>query len=233
MTNNRPQIWAIVVAISVILGIIGSCITIYEFPTFFRSNQSTGTTQNSTNTPIQVEPASCSTPCSVYQENGSDNWNGWLGSADWHIDNGQLKNDGSGDPDHWIKAPYQPGNINDYVVEAEIKVVSGCWTFGIVFRATSQGNYAAGIYCQSNVDYAAIWVWNGPGSYTLLKYQEFDAGTNIHPYRVEVTGSNIKLSIDGNNQAEVTDSQFTSGGQVGIFCDNMQIALTSFNVLTM
>jgi hypothetical protein len=142
-SNNRwskAQVWSIVVVMGVILGIIGSCITIYEFPSFFRDGQSLGTTSSSTapsstssgpsqasksptgsgNTPTQTQQTSPSTPtlnpCSSKSDAGTV-----LYKADWSKDaNGWV---GAGD---WttvngalvtagngtppIFAPYHPGD---------------------------------------------------------------------------------------------------------------------------
>src|SRR5713226_4108161 len=41
---TKVQIWSIIVVLSVIFGLIGSCITIYEFPSFIRSEVSSSST---------------------------------------------------------------------------------------------------------------------------------------------------------------------------------------------
>jgi TIR domain-containing protein/3-keto-disaccharide hydrolase len=69
--QSKSQLWAIIVAVGIILGIIASAITIYEFPSFFRSNQSPGTTQSSptftsaTSTVISTVAASPSSTVTV------------------------------------------------------------------------------------------------------------------------------------------------------------------------
>lgn len=192
------------------------------------------------NTPTQITsiptPQTCSKLCTLYNENGSDNWKGWALNANWNALDGKLLSGANGQPDQWVRAPYQLGNMSDYVVEAEIQVVSGCWTFGIIVRSAQQGNYAVGIYCQPGGPYAVIWAWNGsPGnySYNILKYSTFDPGTSTHLFETEVSGNDIRLLIDGSLEVEANDNQFTSGGEVGIWSNNEQIAVTSFKITTL
>lgn len=217
--------------VSIVLVIIMAVYTISVGAGTHTQSNSSNTNQVDTSTP-QVDTSV------LYQEDGSDNWNGWNGSSDWHTDQNLLRNDGSGHPGTWIIAPYQPGseNINDYAVQANIEVENGCWTFGIIVRADpnqQQNNYAAGIKCETDthVNHAVIWSWGGEGDYNILQYNSFEPGTTFNTYRVEVKGNDIKLLINGSLIVETADNQYSSGGQVGIWADNIQIAISSFKVI--
>src|SRR5689334_10044113 len=61
----------------------------------------------------------------LYQADWSNGMDGWSGSGGWKTVGGMLVNDGTNDdPSLWIPAPYEPGSITDYAIEAEIQLVS-------------------------------------------------------------------------------------------------------------
>ena len=66
--------------------------------------------------------------------------NGWAGTKDWKTVSGMLVNDGT-EGTGVITAPYRPGDIADYAVEAEIQVLK----VGHGFWITVRGGYRAGV----------------------------------------------------------------------------------------
>jgi hypothetical protein len=163
----------------------------------------------------------------LYQADWSAGLNGWFGSQDWKTLNGMLINDGAHDGIGLsITAPYSP-NTADYAIEAEIQVVRplGCSSFGIVARADKkETGYQAGInYCE----------FHGAAFYSMpeLGFKEFDPGTKWHTYRLEVKGNTIKFFIDEAPVMETSDNRYLSGGQVGLWNDNVQLNVRSFKVM--
>lgn len=163
----------------------------------------------------------------LYQADWSTGLNGWFGSQDWKTLDGMLINDGTHNGIGLsITAPYTP-NTDDYAVEAEIQVIRpiGCSSFGIVARADrKETGYQTGInYCE----------FHGAAFYYMpeLGYKEFEPGTDWHTYRLEVKGNTIKFLIDGALVLKTSDNRYLSGGQVGLWNDEVQLNVRSFKVM--
>lgn len=190
----------------------------------------------------------------LYQEPGTDNWQGWTGSPDWKTLNSQLLNGGTNTDQisstgqtnpKIILAPYTVTGTANYAVEAQIKVqrdnidtgssYSDCG-FGIIVRIDSTSSQQTG--------YIA-WIKDQGGNYlprvhtanieqasdgTQLAQATFDPGTNVHTYRVEVNGNDIKLLIDGAQKLHIQDNQFITGGNIGFLSIGTQISITSLKV---
>jgi hypothetical protein len=166
-------------------------------------------------------------------------WSG--GSSDWKLLNGRLLNDGSLDNDGGDGptkvAPCQLGNITNYAVETKIQVTEalfGWSTFGITVRGTpSSGGWhgyaaciAAGYSCGDGASLGAV---NGNNFASV----SFSAGTDVHTYRVEVKDNVINFLIDGGLVVTLTDNEFLTGSQVGLWCRNMQLEVFSFQVFAL
>lgn len=164
----------------------------------------------------------------LYQADWSGGLNGWFGSQDWKTVDGMLVSDGTnGSVRLSITAPAALNTIDDYAVEAEIQVVRalGCSSFGVVARIDGKGGgYQAGInYCEFKG--AAFW------QMLDLGYKEFQPGSGWHTYRLEVQGNNLKFLIDEALALETSDNRYLSGGQVGLWSDEVQLNIRSFKVI--
>ena len=158
-----------------------------------------------------------------------------------------LVNDGTNEfqtsKSSWIAAPYNPKDIADYAVEAEIQWVRDAGTvigFGIVVRSEDQGRYWVGYSpypCPNGRcdRYALIGAgdhfYSAVSGTNLIAKTNFEPGTGWHSYRVEVQGTSIRLLVDGALLLETTDSRYLSGGQVGLWSSGTQINVRSFKVI--
>ncbi len=178
------------------------------------------------------------------QSGSADNWRGWHLGSGWKRLGGVLLNDGSnggynGGPTLVAPASCQPKTM-DYAVEAKIQVVtfSCCYSgFGINVRGVPSSSHEPGYSTyidapndnQSNDSGANISVVGGD----VLKGASFSPGTNLHTYRAEVKGNTITFLIDGTAILSVVDNRYISAGEVGLWCANAQIELSSFEVVTL
>ena len=171
------------------------------------------------------------------QSSSTDNWTVWHLRSGWKLLNGVLLNDGSnggynGRPTLIAPASCQPKTA-DYAVEAKIQVVqsgdnySG---FGINVRgipsSTDEPGYSTYID-PSSTGGAEISVVGGD----VIKSAPFNPGTGFHVYRAEVKGNSITFLIDGSMVLSVVDNRFISAGEVGLWCANAQIELSSFKLV--
>ncbi len=194
---------------------------------------------------------------SLYQANWSGGLNGWSGSSDWKTVNGMLINDGTARTHETngttlpIFAPYRPHSAN-YAVEAEMQFVSmgdqgseDCKNpvIAIAVRANNQDGYLGGMDfplggCVGG-NMAAIWNMNDIITHSryptgaALVSQNFSPGTDYHVYRIEARGNNIRLLIDGNVIATLTDNRYLSPGQIGLLADAVQVNIRSFKVIAL
>jgi hypothetical protein len=180
------------------------------------------------------QPSSTSPAVVVCSSGSTDSWQGWHLANGWKQLNNELLNDGTngnynGRATLVAPASCQPKTM-DYAVEATIQVVSfgaNYSGFGINIRSGSSQTDPAGYstYIDS-ADGANISVVGGDS----LNNASFNPGTSTHVYRAEVKGNTITFFIDGKNVLSVVDNRFISTGQVGLWCANAQIELSSFKV---
>ncbi len=196
----------------------------------------TSTVDTSAATPTAAPTQALQTgvlPCNV-------NINTWTdGSADWKVLNGVLLNDGSKGWDHnngpTIVAPCQLGTTANYAVETRIQVVNPQYNpcFGITVRGNPSSNgwqgYKAGVGDCGSLGTARI---SGPDYFydSQIKNASFDPGKSPHTYRVEVKDNTIKFFIDSGLILNMTDNRYLSGSEVGLWCQNVQLTVSSFTV---
>ena len=161
-----------------------------------------------------------------------------------------LVNDGT-EFSRYITVPFDPGPIENYAVEAEIQFTglegrphSNCFDapiFGIAVRAEQDmAGYFGGVYV-GNIG-SCMW----PNIASILYLQDalddqragiadrqFTPGDSWHTYRIEVSGNQITLLIDGAKVVDVTDNRFLSGGGVGLYTNAVQIDIRSFKMIAL
>ena len=173
----------------------------------------------------------------VCQSSSTDSWKGWSLKSGWKQLNNMLLNDGTnggynGRPTLVAPASCQPKTM-DYAVEARIQVVNfgdNYSGFGINVRgipsSTDQTGYSIYIDATSGAEIAVV-------QGDVLKNAPFNPGTNFHVYRAEVKGNTITFLIDGTAVASVVDNRFISAGEVGLWCANAQIEMSSFKIVAL
>lgn len=136
----------------------------------------------------------------------------------------------------------EPDAHAHYAVEAEMQVSQipgGGMGFGLVARAGPDGAYRAG-YRQGNdlsgnqrlyvSDYHNDYSF-GPG--VNADVQGYSDVAEWHTYRIETDGTSVRLLLDGRLVAEITDTQFREGGQVGLWAIGSQLSVRSFKVISL
>ena len=63
-----------------------------------------------------------------------------------------------------------------------------------------------------------------------LRKTPFDPGKGKHIYRFEAKGNVLRFFIDGGNVLEVTDNRYLTGSQLGLWCYQTQLSVTSFKI---
>jgi hypothetical protein len=176
----------------------------------------------------------------VLYRTGKTGFKKWPLSAEWKYLNGMLVNDGSGNTStSWIRAPYSPGALSNYAVEADIQLIRDDeGAFGIVVRASGEGDgYWVGV---QRSDWttprltASVNIGKAPElSGSDVAMTSFDPGSDWHTYRVEVEGNTIRMLVDGGLVVEAIDNRFLNGGDVGLFSYYRQINIRDFKIIAM
>jgi len=163
----------------------------------------------------------------------------WVGPPDWKVLNGVLLNDGTGEYSGFkpIYAPFEPGALADYTVEAEIRVTRGeASSFGVIVRADGQGGgYAAGTGTgwdqTSGINDLTGWWGTSDLSERLIAGKPYKPDSSWHTYAVEAKGNVIRLKVDGGILAAVSDNKYLAGGQIGLWSNGYQLEVRAFRVL--
>ena len=179
----------------------------------------------------------------LYTANWSTGMDGWSGGTEWKASQNMLLSDGSnccGGPESIVVAPYQPGNIADYQVQARIQFIQAdtlCngYSFGVMLRMdASENGYEGAVNlangaCTLNQAKATVRVNNT----TELGHKPFIPGTGWHVYTVQVQGDQITMFIDGVQMLAAIDNTHLTGGQVGLEDFNVQMNISSFQVIAL
>ncbi len=207
----------------------------------------TGTIQAGTTATIVASTPSptiipCSKPCVVYQENGSDGWQGWALSTDWRVvdNNKLLSNDGSGgsSPGRGPSAiaPYSlPQGSQNFAIEVGITVPQTMNYLQHVLvtmcgSTTSDGwqGYAGLIGHEEYAPNSEAGIF---ADHERLAKTDFDPNGALHTYRIEVKGNVISLFVDQARVVQGTDNKFLPcGGQIGIASALTVVHISSFKV---
>jgi hypothetical protein len=182
---------------------------------------------------------------SLYTADWSSGLNGWTGSSEWSVANGELISNGhwSGNPTapattggDTIIAPYQPSTA-DYALQARIKILSTpdkCW---LALRGRVQNDDSG--YNGYFVGYDAyfgdgIIAYFAPKvGFVSLQSKSYSPGFAWHIYRAEFKGNQITLKIDGHTLLQVTNIANPNAGQVGLENGDCQIEVSGYRVFAL
>lgn len=145
-----------------------------------------------------------------------------------------------------VMAPYQPGALTDYAIEADIRII-GCPTgvpasfpcggFGVLgrFDGNQDKGYIGGVgELASGTPYSGVANINtgdpSPGPYDELKRTAYTPGSDTHTYRLELQGTQLRLFIDGSLVLQAEDTHYLAAGQVGVVAFGPAVDVTSFTV---
>lgn len=222
-------------------------------PTVGSTDTSTPGSNGDTSPTVDTSPTANSSPAvsvtpgtTLYTADWSSGMDGWAGSPDWKVLNGVLLNDGTASnvtAGQTITPPYQLGGISDYALETTIQVVSyndGYYPqFGFALRGTTVSNnwqgYATAIAPidaknHNAICYAQITTQDYGNQLTKIP---FDPGKGRHAYRFEAKGNTFRFLIDGGNVLAVTDNKYLTGSQLGLWCYQAQLSVTSFKIIAL
>ncbi len=189
-------------------------------------------------TPQPTPPPSptATTPGVLYQADWSKGLNGWQTNLGWRYLNGMLINDGTSSTEPIFKlallSPYQPMGT-DYAIELEAQVVKlpteigapyGCGDFGLLARGAFEVGYQ---HCHDDRD---IQAWD-KNSHEFAKRVDYTMDKEWHTYRLELSGNTIKFSIDGSIYVNTVNNAFIEMGNVGMYCDRMQMNVRAFRII--
>ncbi len=185
---------------------------------------------------LTPSPTHVSQPGTVlYQEDGSDGWQGWALSSDWRIvDNNKLLSDdgsaGSNQAGPSAIPPFTiPAGVQNFAVEANITLPQPL--YNAHFSLTACGSTASsgwqGYEGLETGDTALIFA-----DHNNLAQTNFNPGTGPHLYRLEIKGNVITLYIDHALVVQATDNTFLPcGSQVGMVSSLAIVHVSSFKVI--
>ena len=167
---------------------------------------------------------------------GGLNSSGWVGTADWSVQAGQLVSDGTGGFRLPNANPPVIPNTRDYAVEADMHVTGGCGSFGLIARSDGGGGgFAAGYMCgDKNLELNTLARWdqyenhgyNGP-----LASKSF-APSGWFKLRLEVQGKEVRIYVNGLLQIDYKydDNSNLNPGAIGLWAEKTQLEVRSFTV---
>ena len=174
----------------------------------------------------------------AYQADWSAGAGDWQLPEGWTVDGGALVVN-SADPNP-VAAPYQPATAN-YAVEATIAVTGGNFTcdqtVGVFARAVQvvpegQDGFPVamiGSFCPERWEVSIVG--DATGVRTVAAQGPFQPGTTEHTYRLEVSGADYRLYIDGVFAGQGADDRFGDPGQAGLYVPGgVQVRVTSFKI---
>ncbi len=145
---------------------------------------------------------------------------------------GMLVNDGMTESS--VIAPFEPGTLSDYAVEAEIQYVrsDNPWcpnSFGLFARDGDSGGYYGAVCFEGEFEVQAGW----SGGSDLLAQQTYALDNEWHTYRLEVNGNQVRFLVDGAILLSFNDNRMLDGGSVGLFVNGYQVNVRAFRVIAL
>lgn len=187
-------------------------------------------------------PTATAVPRLVYQADWSHSLSGWNATPGWSVSGGVVQSDTGSDRE--ITSPFLPATPN-YAVEFNLQVVQASQypptqiEFSTGPTASVDGyialfdNVRTGYYMFANHPHLMIYI--NPmidQDPTTFKPHDFELGTRMRTYRVEVRGPEATLVINGQiaNWARSTKSAQLSAGPFHISTTGVQVRLSDFKV---
>lgn len=177
----------------------------------------------------------------LYSADWSNGLNGWTGSSDWKVSQGELINDGTNSSDQagpTIVAPYQVQGISNYAVQVTIRVLSAYACFdAATIRGSSTGMWW---WTEWHGYKATICADDFFNEVAEIKAQDeeiantgFNLDPSVHTYYLQVENTHVSLWIDSQPVLDVEDNHYLSGGEVGLKSLNTQLDVSSFEIIAL
>ena len=171
-----------------------------------------------------ASPAPTATAIYAVAPGGSyDDWSipdGWTAGAD-------LATDGSSSGDAWIEPPLTIDSTSDYGIDFTFTVASADQcprSFGVAIRGSDDGYYAAGFLWNCD-PVIAIWA-----NQQMLVQQPVALTDGPHQMRLQASGSQIAVLLDGQTVLIVDDEKYPGGGEIGFWSDGVPVHISDVNV---
>jgi hypothetical protein len=207
-------------------------------------------TKQATVTPTATARAQATpAPRLVYQADWSHGLAGWSATPGWATAGGVLQSDTGSD--RQITVPFHPTTPN-YAVEYHLQIVSLSPTAATQYAlsAIPAGNVDGFIALVEHISFSTArlfpnhaheMIYIDPmtdmpdrGVYTL-QIHDFDPGTKLRTYRVEVRGADVVLLIDGKVASWAHTSKGTqlATGALRFYCTGVNLRLSDFKVYSL
>ncbi len=198
----------------------------------------TPTTKNPTSTATPVPPGQV-----LFQADWSHGLAGWQATGAWKVANGALQSDAG--PALSITIPYQP-TTPYYAVEYSIQIISvprqGGYFQLVAAGAPGKDGYQAFINELRPIT-SKIFSIHPSVSVTIepvndmdssQQIKDYEPGTQLHTYRVEVRGGSVLFFIDDERTSAATSSVTPklSTGPLELQCSGVVIRISNLRITT-
>lgn len=197
-----------------------------------------------------VPPSVTATPRLVYQADWSHGLAGWMATPGWHVSGGVLQSDTGSD--RKITSPFQP-TTPDYAVEFRLQVIRVSQSAATQYELSADP--AAGVdgyialFDNITLSHDRLSFFQHPhesiyidpmmdqqdmGVHTV-QVHDFEPGTLLRTYRVEVRGPVATLLIDGHvaSLARSIKAPHLSAGLLHFYCTGVELRLSDFRVYSL
>lgn len=194
---------------------------------------------------VPVTPSATAIPRLVYQADWSHGMagSGWTATSGWTVSGGVLHSDTGSDRD--LISPFRPATA-DYAVEFQAQIISiapGPTQYALSADPSADGasdGYVALFdhvtpYYSTFANHPQVMIYIDPMSdqdmYTFQPH-DYELGTRLRTYRVEVRGPEATLLIDGriSSWARSTKTARLAAGPLRFSCTGVELRLSNFKV---
>lgn len=184
-------------------------------------------------------------PRLVFQADWAHGLSGWEATPGWTISGGVLRSDMG--PDRQITSPYRPTTPN-YAVEFKLQLVSVSESLSTPRQYSLSAESAPGtdgyIALVNNVmlhqcmfachPQESIYIdpMTNQEASTMLQVHDFEPGSHLLTYRVEVRGPDATLLIEGHQYSFARSAKTSqlATGPIRFYCTGVALQLSDFKI---
>ena len=188
--------------------------------------------------PVHPTPTTLPPGTLLYQSDWSHGPDGWQGSTGWKVTHGRFQTDLS--KADVITSPYTPV-VPNYAIEVRFQIVSVPQNGGnfviVADKVPGKDGYTAGILNllgpgpRSQFANPEVQVYINPidAMETSAPVSDYEPGSGVHTYRIEVQGPEVQFFIDGLRKSNAISSQtdFLSNGPIHLRVDQAIVSVFS------
>lgn len=183
-------------------------------------------------------------PRLVYQADWSHGLSDWMATPGWTVSGGALVSDTGSD--RQITSPFRP-TTPDYAVEFQAQLISVAQNVGTDFRLSADSTPGADGYmalfdhimlhqcmfaCHPHLAVYIDPMQNQDVGTGTVQIHDFEPGTRVLTYRVEVRGPLATLLVDGHvaSHARTSRTPQLSAGAIHFYSTGVALRLSDFKV---